>query len=301
MGVLDTYKGYVNPWECDEMGHMNIQFYMAKSSDATFHLRNYLGIGFEHQQEQHGTYVALEHHIRFHKELFASDLIVVRSGVLEIADKTMRIYHEVRNALSDALSATFVVDVGYLDTEKRRLAPWPKQARAQAETLMMERPAHAMPRSQPDGSLDRNLSVAKANALGLPETNRSAVNRWECDTNDHMNSRFYLARFSECQGHMWAHAGLDRQTQKAKGLATATVEMRLAYFRELVAGQTLYVRTALRQQDEKTLRYQHWMFSGETDEPVAASEGTCLLISRETRRTIPLPDEILSKLTNQQE
>ncbi|MBL4864157.1 MAG: thioesterase family protein [Rhodobiaceae bacterium] len=294
--MIDTYRGYVNPWECDEMGHMNIQFYLGKTSDAAFHQQAFMGLGFEHQKRERTTYVALEHHIRFHQELFASDLVAVRSGVFSIQEKTMRIYQEVRNALADTLSATLVVDVGHFDMTTRKLTPWPDFARTQADKLLIERPTHADPRSQPDGSLDRDVSLARAERLDMGETNRSAVNRWECDSNDHMNARFYLARFSECQGHMWARSGLDRHAQKAKGLATATVEMRLAYFQELTAGQTLLVRTGLEAQGPKTLRYRHWMFNAETGDPVAAAEGTALLISRETRKAVPLPDEIRAQI-----
>jgi len=295
--MIETYKGYVNPWECDEMGHMNIQFYMGKTSDAAFHQQSFMGLGYEHQRSERTTYVALEHHIRFHKELFASDLVAVRSGVFSISEKTMRIYQEVRNALTDALSATLVVDVGHLDMNVRKLVPWTDFTRVQAEKTLIPRPSYSEPKSQADGSLDRDVSLVRAKTLGLHETNRSAVNRWECDNNEHMNSRFYLARFSECQGHMWAHAGLDRHAQKAKGLATATVEMRIAYFQELNAGQTLFVRTGLEAQGPRTLRYKHWMFNSETGEPAAAAEGTALLISRETRKAVELPEEIRAKLT----
>lgn len=295
--MIDTYKGYVNPWECDEMGHMNIQFYMGKTSDAAFYHQAFMGLGYEHQRTERTTYVALEHHIRFHKELFASDLVAIRSGVFSISEKTMRIYQEVRNALTDTLSATLVVDVGHFDMNTRKLVPWTDFTRAQAEKTLIPRPPHSEPKSQADGSLDRDVSVARAQTLGMHETNRSAVNRWECDSNEHMNSRFYLARFSECQGHMWAHAGLDRHAQKAKGLATATVEMRIAYFQELNAGQTLFVRTGLEAQGPKTLRYRHWMFNAETGEPAAAAEGTALLISRETRKAVDLTTEIRAKLT----
>ena len=294
--MIDTYKGYVNPWECDEMGHMNIQFYMGKTSDAAFHQQAFMGLGYAHQQSARTSFVALEHHIRFHKELFASDLVSVRSGVLELGDKTIRIYQEVRNALSNHVSATLVVDVGHFDLDTRQLVPWTGAMREKAETIRVARPETALPKSQPDGSLDRDVSLTRADALRMPETNRSAVNRWECDANDHMNSRFYLARYSECQGHMWAHAGLDRQSQKAKGLATATVEMRLAYFSELKAGQTLFVRTGLEALSDKTLRYRHWMFNAETHAPVAAAEGTALLISRETRAVVSLPPEIRARL-----
>ncbi len=294
-GMIDTYRGYVSMQECDEMGHMNIQHYIGKTSDASFNYRVAIGMGFTHQRESGLGYVALEHHIRFHRELRTSDLVLVRSGTIELRDKTMRMYQEMREIVDDRLAATFVVDVGCLDLKTRRLVPWPAETRAKAEVLIVPPPAHAEPRGLSREVIDRDVSLGRADQLGMIESNRSVVNTWECDTNGHMNARFFMARFSDAQGHMWAHAGLGRHEQAAAGLATATVEMRLVYFRELMAGETLVVRTGLVEAGEKTLRYRHWLFNAETGEPACAAEGLGLLFARETRKAVAIPDSIAAR------
>jgi len=294
-GMIDTYRGYVSMQECDEMGHMNIQHYIGKTSDASFNYRVAIGMGFTHQRESGLGYVALEHHVRFHRELRTSDLVLVRSGTIEVRDKTMRMYQEMREIVDDRLAATFVVDVGCLDLKTRRLVPWSEETRAKAQALIVAEPDHARPRGLSREAMDRDVSLARADQLGMIESNRSVVNPWECDTNGHMNARFFMARFSDAQGHMWAHAGLGRHEQAAAGLATATVEMRLVYFRELMAGETLVVRTGLVEAGEKTLRYRHWLFNAETGEPACAAEGLGLLFSRETRKAVPIPDSIAAR------
>jgi acyl-CoA thioester hydrolase len=295
-GMIDTYKGYVSLQECDEMGHMNIQHYIAKGSDSSFNLRVALGHGALTQAETGLGYVALEHHIRFHRELRASDLVVIRAGVVEVREKTLRIYQEMREALDGTLAATFVVDTGCLDLATRRLAPWPEHVRAAAQNLQTELPAEALPRSIPREAVERDVSLARADELGMVETNRSVVNTWECDTNNHMNARFFMARFSDAQGHMWAHAGLGRHEQAARGLATATVEMRLVYFRELRAGETLFVRTGILPGEGRTIRYRHWLFSGDTGEPACAAEGAGLLFDKASRKAVPLPETVRARL-----
>lgn len=287
--MIDTYRGYVSLQECDEMGHMNIQHYIAKGSDSSFNLRVALGLGALDQPKSGLGYVALEHHIRFHRELRASDLVVIRAGVVEMRDKTFRIYQEMREALDDRLAATFVVDTGCLDLETRRLTQWPDEARQRAQSLMTALPPEALPRSLPKEAVERDVSLARADEFGMVETNRSVVNTWECDTNGHMNARFFMARFSDAQGHMWAHAGLGRHEQAARGLATATVEMRLAYLRELRAGETLFVRTGILATEGKTIRYRHWLFSGDTGEAACIAEGAGLLFDKATRKAVPLP------------
>jgi acyl-CoA thioesterase FadM len=42
--LLSLYRGGVEAWECDQMRHMNVQFYMSKASDAFAHLQNTLGL-----------------------------------------------------------------------------------------------------------------------------------------------------------------------------------------------------------------------------------------------------------------
>jgi acyl-CoA thioester hydrolase len=297
-GMIDSYRGYVSLQECDEMGHMNIQHYIAKTSDASFLLRNALGLSASQQATSGRGYVALEHHIRFHRELRASDLVVVRGGIVEIKDRTLVKYQEMREVLNDRLAATFVVVTGALDLKTRRLAPWPKETHEKATAMMTDLPDYAQPRGIGPDTIDRNPSRERADAAGMFESNRSAVNPWECDTNGHMNARFIMSRFSDAQGHMWAAAGLGRHAQAAMNLATATVEMRLVYFRELNAGDTLYVRTGLVEAAAKTLRYRHWLFNAETDEPVCAAEGLGLLFDKETRKAVAIPDQVAAQFSN---
>ena len=42
--LIACYRGNVNSWECDQMGHMNVQFYMARGSEAFGHFQNALGL-----------------------------------------------------------------------------------------------------------------------------------------------------------------------------------------------------------------------------------------------------------------
>src|SRR3546814_8177314 len=105
-------------------------------------------------------------------------------------DKRFRKFQEMREVLDDRLAATFVVDVGCLDLATRRLTEWPEETREKAKALMTELPDYAEPRGLHREVMERDVSLACADAAGMIESNRSAVNPWECDTNAHMNARF---------------------------------------------------------------------------------------------------------------
>src|SRR5690606_25839510 len=140
----------------------NIQHYIAKSSDSSFNLRVAMGHSALAQADTGLGYVALEHHIRLHRELRASDLVAIRAGVVEVRDKTMRIYHEMREVLDDRLAATVVVDTDCLDLATRRLTVWPAEVRARVENVRTSLPPEAEPRAVPREAVEGDVSLARA-------------------------------------------------------------------------------------------------------------------------------------------
>ena len=43
-GMLTCYRGGVNTWECDEMGHMNVRFYVTKAEEGLGVFASALGL-----------------------------------------------------------------------------------------------------------------------------------------------------------------------------------------------------------------------------------------------------------------
>ena len=276
--LLETYRGYVSLAQCDEMSHMNIQFYVAKQAEALGVLMAALGAG--QVTVQH-------HHIRFHRELRVSDLVAMKGGIVSIGDRAMVVYQDMANALTRTRAATFI-------TELSAPQPWTHEVRAATKALTCTVPAEATPRSLKPETREPDLARADADAgaENMAVTNRSMVNPWECDAHGRFAERFHMARYSDCQGHMWARAGLSRHQQADKGLATATVEMRLNHFEPLQAGQTILVHTGIERQSAKTLRYRHWLFNGETGALSSTMEGIALLFDKDSRKAVALPDDI---------
>src|SRR6188472_1394767 len=93
-----TYRGVVYPWHCDHMGHMNVMWYTGKFDEATWHLFNKIGITPSYLRENKRGMVAVQQDTRYKQELLAGDLITIWSGILEIREKVIRFYHEMRNA-----------------------------------------------------------------------------------------------------------------------------------------------------------------------------------------------------------
>lgn len=124
-----TYRGVVYPSQCDHMGHMNVMWYVGKFDEATWQLFASLGLTPSRLREQSCGMAALEQHLEYKRELRAGDVISVRSAVLEIKEKSIRISHEMRNDETGETAATTVIVGVYFDTVARKARPLPEDVR----------------------------------------------------------------------------------------------------------------------------------------------------------------------------
>lgn len=292
---LDTFRGTVNTWECDEVGHMNVQFYVARASDASFYLRHALGLSHSSVLREGRAMVALEEHVRFLRELRAGDIMNMRSRVVEIRDKTLVSFHELLNSATGETSATIVAVSGHFDLEKRKLIPWGAEAKERAAPFLGPVPPHAEPRSVPR---EKRLPLKRLDeASDFIEIYRGAVMPWECDDFGYMNSRFYMARFSDGAGHLWQAIGFDKPGMMEKRRGTVVLELRLNYLREVRSGMMLVAKSTLIRVEGKTLTFVHYMFDVETGEAVATGEVIAVMLDLDARKTVPFTDEERETLT----
>ena len=133
-----TYRGVVYPWHCDHMGHMNVMWYVGKFDEATWQMFAAIGVTPAYMRANQRGVAAVRQNISYRRELFAGDLITIYTGILEIASKTIRFYHEMRNNGSEAISATTVISGVHMDTQLRKVCPFPKEIIERAQQLIVE-------------------------------------------------------------------------------------------------------------------------------------------------------------------
>jgi acyl-CoA thioester hydrolase len=133
-----TYRGVVNLSHLDHMGHMNVQHYVGIFDNATWVLLSMMGLDATWFREHERGMAALEQNIRYLRELRAGDVIEIRSGVLELGAKTMRITHEMRHMVGDWAAARTTIVATYFDTVARKSVPLPDMVREKAQTLLIK-------------------------------------------------------------------------------------------------------------------------------------------------------------------
>jgi acyl-CoA thioester hydrolase len=135
--TLVTYRGTVYPWHCDHVGHMNVMWYVAKFDEATWQLLHELGLAPSFLRKANRGMAAVDQHLSYLQELHAGDVVTVKSGVLEVKDKSIRFVHEMWNDETASLAARTTIKAVHLDTELRKACAFPQVVAKRAAALIV--------------------------------------------------------------------------------------------------------------------------------------------------------------------
>ena len=88
-----TYRGTVQAWHCDHIGHMNVMWYVGKFDEATWNFFAAIGVTGAYMREQQRGTAAVQQNITYSRELLAGDTVTVRTRLLELRERVIRFEH----------------------------------------------------------------------------------------------------------------------------------------------------------------------------------------------------------------
>jgi acyl-CoA thioester hydrolase len=121
---VETYRGVVYPWLCDQMGHCNVQHYMAMYDQSSIHLFLEIGLNPELMSEQQLGFADVKHVVEYKAEMRAGAAIKGEGRIVEIGNSSIRHEHRLLDANS------------LFDLAARRACPLPDNMRAKAEAAI---------------------------------------------------------------------------------------------------------------------------------------------------------------------
>lgn len=138
MKAIETHRGKVYSWHCDFNGHMNVQHYMGKFDEATWHFFAHLGITPSYMKAHNVGMFTVEQNINYFHELLPGDLIYIKSQMLEFKPKAIVFLHQMFNAESDELVAKAKMVGVHINRTTRQTTPFTKAVVAKYEILKEE-------------------------------------------------------------------------------------------------------------------------------------------------------------------
>lgn len=135
-----TLTAEVLPQFIDDMGHMNVSWYVHLFDRATWALLTSLGFSRDYIEETHSGAFAAEQHIKYLSELRLGDRLEVRSRLLSVSARRIHFMHFMSQVPSGKLAARLESIGVHVDLKARKATRFPPEF---AEKMAAIEKAHA--------------------------------------------------------------------------------------------------------------------------------------------------------------
>lgn len=135
MPSFTTYRGAVTADELDRLGHMNVQHYMGRISQAGFAVMEKIGLG---EASPHGRMALsmLRCEIDFRRELTVGETARIETTMQTVGTKSLTFGHRLIVEGDGALAMEAKIVAVCVDLDTRKSAPLPDAVAATARALI---------------------------------------------------------------------------------------------------------------------------------------------------------------------
>ncbi|MEQ8347965.1 MAG: thioesterase family protein [Sneathiellaceae bacterium] len=287
--LMRAQTGSVYPWQCDQWGHLNVQFYALWFAEAATHALLAHGCGPAALAAAGAVPFPRRQRVTYRKEFRLGEIAVTDAAVLPGPDaRTVTVLSRMREAISGRPSTDCVVEMALHDGEDLSLRDWPAGPAPLAAAAELGEEADLLapwPVTLPDGRLP-----------GMRECLRGVVNTWDCDQHGLATTKRFFGAFSDAGMGLMTALGLDPKDLLRAGLSSAALEYRVVYDRPMRAGDAFVMFTGMAAvAGRKAWRFVHVLEDAATGAPVARADVVGVFIDAQARRAVPPPDWVRSR------
>ena len=287
------HEAVVGEDEIDELGHMNVRFYLVKALAGTRVLSDRVGLSVDECADLGCVLDLRDAYTRHKAEQMVGARLEVRGGVLDVRADGIRLYHDLVNPERGELAASFVHELVLCDRESRAPRPLPENVAERAGAGRVDWPEHGRPRTidlekappAPPLSLlrDRDLAMRKERVIGADE----------CDA----DGSYVADRYQEL---FWAgEPARPRESESwlielgnGSKMGWATLESRGVLHRLPRVGARIQSFGAEVELAAKTSYRHHWVFDVDSGDLLCTSSIVNLAFDIGARRAIEIPDHV---------
>ncbi len=275
-----THTSTVTEDQIDHLGHMNVVYYAVNARAGTDALLAGLGRGVPDDGDVFDVYT------RHHREQLLGTALEVRSGVLGADGGSLTIYHELAEAGTDSIAATFVhrvrtvSPVDHLDTVELPPHGRPRSIDLDADPLA----------SAPTLATVRDVGLAMRAPRVLAETDTGATGFVPAHLAPML---IWGGAATDGAEHVLTHVGPN-----GEAVGWATMETRVGIAEVATLGTRIQSFGATTAVADKTTQMSMWAFDLDTGRLVIAFEVVSVLFDIGARRATSIPDDMRAEHTD---
>ena len=287
---VDTWRGDVTLSECDELGHLNMRYYLSKARQARQTFFMMLGLPHSFELGTPSTVRFRECHIKFLKEARPAMSLSIQTGLLALRDTEIDLLHMMYHRDGE-LAATIVETVDHIYLRTGETFPWPKRVIASEKTHTVTCPDIAKPRGV---SLDTPMigpSLSEIAEFPTQAIGQGVFVEKEADPFNYVCAHNYVGRLSDTITSFTAGwPEIAEESWDISKVVGVMLEFRLRVHRPARPGRAYQIHSGVQSHTDKVRRIVHNFINPITGLSYASFIAVNGLINLETRR-FALPSE----------
>ena len=281
--LYSAYKGIVRQTDCDQMSHMNVQFYFDKHSTAIKNLFNEISsnlkqnVNFEIENER----------CIFSKEVHLNCALEIVLNLKSISKNKLILLSKVFCPNNKNVSAYFEITIS-LNISERIKEVINKIFISNNNTYLNElefKKLRPLEDNRPSKKFDNTAFI----------TCKKAVNTWDLDYSQMGSSQFKVGCVSDAATHLFTYCGADYNWRSKYNIGSAALDYSVRYYKTAPLGMAVTMYTNFTKIGNKSLKFIHHMVDDTSGDIVMDIEIVAVLFDLEKRKSMEVPDAFRKK------
>ena len=282
-GIYSAFKDLVRKEDCDQMSHMNVQYYFGKHADAIKCLFNkinsYSSDEIDYKILNERCIFSREVHLNsvleivFKVKSIENNELLLLSKVYSIDHENVSAYFETALSLNiNAKTKNIILNLFSLDTitflnelEFSNLRP--------------------LTDNRPPQNYSRDAFISC----------KSAVNTWDLDYDEVGSSQFKIGCVSDAATHLFTYCGADFNWRNERDIGSAALDYSVRYFKDAPLGMAVTIHTNFTKIGNKSLKFFHHMVDDSTGDVIMDIEIVAVLFDLKKRKSMVVPEDFRIK------
>ena len=282
-GIYSAFKDLVRKEDCDQMSHMNVQYYFGKHADAIKCLFNKINSFSTNKID----YKILKERCIFSREVHLNSALEIVFKVKSIENNELLLLSKVYSIDHENVSAYFETSIS-LDINEKTKNIILNLFLLDTTTFLNELEFSNL-RPLTDNRPPQNYSKDAFISC------KSAVNTWDLDYEEMGSSQFKIGCVSDAATHLFTYCGADFNWRNEYDIGSAALDYSVRYFKDAPLGMAVTMHTNFTKIGNKSLKFIHHMVDDSTDDVIMDIEIVAVLFDLKKRKSLVVPQDFRIK------
>ena len=282
-GIYSAFKDLVRKEDCDQMSHMNVQYYFGKHADAIKCLFNKINSFSINKID----YKILKERCIFSREVHLNSALEIVFKVKSIENNELLLLSKVYSIDHENVSAYFETSIS-LDINEQIKNIISNLFSLDTITFLNELEFSNL-RPLTDNRPPQNYSREAFISC------KSAVNTWDLDYEEMGSSQFKIGCVSDAATHLFTYCGADFNWRNEYNIGSAALDYSVRYFKDAPLGMAVTMHTNFTKIGNKSLKFIHHMVDDSTGYVIMDIEIVAVLFDLKKRKSLVVPEDFRIK------